>query len=72
MFHIQSKNDYLEQCKLAETNIDQFWGDIALEYSWFEKFNKVSDCDLSKAQISWFEGGKTNISYNCLDRHLEE
>jgi acetyl-CoA synthetase len=72
MFHIKSKEDYELSCQKAAKNLDQFWGEIAQNYFWFEKWKKVDNCNLEKAQISWFEGGKTNISYNCLDRHLEK
>jgi acetyl-CoA synthetase len=72
MFQVKSKDDYLSQSKAAIADPDKFWGEIAEEFSWFEKWDKVSNCNLEKAQISWFEGGKTNLSYNCLDRHLEK
>src|ERR1051326_5007438 len=47
---------------------DAFWSDIASELHWFEKWTKVLEWDLPFSK--WFVGGKTNISYNCLDRHL--
>ena len=72
MFHIKSKADYEASCQKATENLDQFWSEIAENYFWFEKWKKVDNSNLEKAQISWFEGGKTNISYNCLDRHLEK
>lgn len=71
MFHIKSKRDYLEQYQAALDDPQKFWGKIAENFFWFEKWQQVSNCDLNKAQIRWFEGGRTNISYNCLDRHLE-
>ena len=49
-----------------------FWGDAAEEFiSWFKKWDKVSEWDFNSADIKWFEGAKLNVSYNCLDRHLE-
>jgi len=46
-----------------------FWGDIASsELHWFEKWTKVLDWNSPFAK--WFVGGKINVSYNCLDRHL--
>ena len=46
-----------------------FWGDLASrELHWFEKWTKVLDWNPPFAQ--WFVGGKINVSYNCLDRHL--
>lgn len=71
-YSIDSKEKYQEFKELANKDSDNFWSQIAGNYHWFENFNNVSNCDLKDAKISWFEGGKTNISYNCLDRHLEE
>jgi acetyl-CoA synthetase len=51
-----------------------FWGDMAEEFvSWSGKWNKVVDYsfDANDLHIRWFEGGKLNVAYNCLDRHLE-
>jgi acetyl-CoA synthetase len=38
--------------------------------TWFKPWDKVLDWDFTKGHIRWFEGGKLNVSYNCLDRHL--
>ncbi|MBM5782328.1 MAG: acetate--CoA ligase [Pelagibacterales bacterium] len=72
MFHVKSKDDYNKQYNLAIRDVDGFWGEVAKNFSWFKEWEKVSNCDLEKAQIEWFVGGKTNISYNCLDRHLDK
>ena len=45
-----------------------FWAERAKELFWFKKWTKVLD-DSNKPFYKWFVGGKTNISYNCLDRH---
>jgi acetyl-CoA synthetase len=39
--------------------------------SWFKRWKRVLDYDFHEAKISWFEGGKINVSVNCLDRHLD-
>jgi acetyl-CoA synthetase len=70
MFHIKSKFDYDQQYQASIDDPKKFWGEIASEYFWFERWSEVANCDLKKAQIRWFENGKTNIAYNCLDRHL--
>jgi acetyl-CoA synthetase len=50
-----------------------FWAEQAGRFlDWFEPWRTVHECDFSKAHIRWFEGGKLNVSYNCLDRHLAE
>ncbi|MGF1525801.1 MAG: acetate--CoA ligase, partial [Candidatus Competibacterales bacterium] len=49
-----------------------FWAEQAeKQLSWFKPWSKVWEWDYNKAHIRWFEGGKLNVSYNCLDRHLE-
>ncbi len=70
MFHIKSKSDYDQQYQVSIDDPQKFWGEVAGEYFWFQKWSEVSNCDLSQARIRWFENGKTNIAYNCLDRHL--
>ncbi len=53
---------------------DQFWAEQANKYvSWFKPWNTVSDWsfDQSDLHIKWFDGAKLNVSYNCLDQHLE-
>jgi len=49
-------------------NRDEFWSDMANELHWFKPFEKVHEWKLPNVQF--FLGGKTNISYNCVDRHL--
>jgi acetyl-CoA synthetase len=50
-------------------NPDKFWGEVAAELHWFKKWDRVRNWD-NAPFAKWFEGGKTNLSYNCLDRHL--
>jgi len=55
----------------AQADPDQFWGEAARrELHWFEPFHTVLDWS-NPPFARWFEGGTTNLSYNCLDRHLE-
>ncbi|OFW81220.1 MAG: acetate--CoA ligase [Alphaproteobacteria bacterium RIFCSPLOWO2_01_FULL_40_26] len=72
MFHIKSNSDYEQQYQASITNPEKFWNEIASNFFWFKRPEKIMDCDLSKAQIRWFEDGKTNLAYNCLDRHLTQ
>jgi acetyl-CoA synthetase len=67
--HIRSLNDYEALSKRAAEDPESYWAEIASELHWFEKWNKVLEWDLPFSR--WFVGGKTNISYNCLDRHLK-
>ncbi|XP_059505017.1 acetyl-coenzyme A synthetase 2-like, mitochondrial isoform X2 [Stegostoma tigrinum] len=50
---------------------DNFWGALARgRLSWISPFHTVSDCDLSRGIIRWFQGGRLNVSVNCVDRHV--
>jgi acetyl-CoA synthetase len=68
-----NKDRYHEMYERSINDSDAFWGEQADEFlDWFSKWDKVQDSDYSDARINWFAGGKLNVSYNCLDRHLEE
>ena len=63
---------YQEMYQRSVDDPESFWAEQADEMlDWFKKWDKVTDCDFHKAHIRWFEGGKLNVSYNCLDRHLD-
>ncbi|MGD0534114.1 MAG: acetate--CoA ligase [Methanoregula sp.] len=47
---------------------DKFWDNIAKKLHWFRPYDKVSEWNYPYAK--WFVNGKTNITYNCLDRHV--
>jgi acetyl-CoA synthetase len=67
--HVQGLNGYRELYRRAEENPEQFWGELAeRELHWFEKWSRVFESN--PPFVKWFVGGKTNVSYNCLDRHL--
>ncbi len=69
--HINAKR-YREMYERSINDSDAFWGEQAEEFlSWSSKWDKVQDWDYNEANINWFVGGKLNVSYNCLDRHLE-
>lgn len=68
--HINSEQ-YLD---LYQQSIDQpetFWAEQAESFlDWQKPWDRVMQYDYSKGEIKWFEGGKLNVSVNCLDRHL--
>jgi len=69
--HIKNMDQFKEIYDRSTQDKDAFWADIAERITWTKKWDKVSDVDFTKAKIKWFEGGKLNVSYNCLDRHVE-
>jgi len=66
--NIKSMAQYKKMYKESILNPEKFWGDVAGELHWFKYFTKVKQWNPPHAK--WFIGGKTNLSYNCLDRHL--
>lgn len=70
--YITSMEQFEEVYKRSIEDPDGFWAERSEELiHWFKKWDTVSDYDLKKPEVKWFVGGKTNIAYNCLDRHLE-
>ena len=67
--HISSIRKYKQLQKLAETDPEKFWGDIANELHWFTPWKKLLNWKPPHAK--WFVGGKTNLCYNAIDRHLD-
>jgi len=75
--YIKSRAEYEKIWKESLANPEGFWGKIAEEYvTWFKKWDKVIDCNYGTTSkdlwVRWFVNGKVNVSYNCLDRHLEK
>ncbi|OGG86640.1 acetate--CoA ligase [Candidatus Kuenenbacteria bacterium RIFCSPHIGHO2_02_FULL_39_13] len=61
--------DYQAMLKKARGNPIKFWAEAANDIHWFKKWDKVFD-DSQKPFYKWFTGGKTNLAYNALDRHI--
>ncbi|HBQ98254.1 MAG TPA: acetyl-coenzyme A synthetase, partial [Cyanobacteria bacterium UBA11691] len=67
---IKSLEEYQQLYEKAKADPQGFWAELAeQELDWFEKWDRVLDWEPPFAK--WFVGGKINISYNCLDRHLK-
>ncbi|MGV8081048.1 MAG: acetate--CoA ligase [Syntrophales bacterium] len=76
MAYISGREAYDKIWKRSIDDPDGFWSEIAKEYvEWFKPFDKVMDYnfDIKKGDIyvKFFEGGKLNVSYNCLDKQLK-
>ena len=68
--HIK-KEEYSKLYNESIGNNEKFWSKVSKRIHWFKNWDKVSDIDYSQAKIKWFENGKLNVSYNCIDRHVE-
>jgi acetyl-CoA synthetase len=65
---------YAEMYQRSLDDPEGFWAEQADSFvDWYKKWDKVWDWsyDASDLHIKWFEGAKTNVAYNCIDRHLE-
>jgi acetyl-CoA synthetase len=71
-YQITSLEQYHEAYKKSIENPEEFWGEIAEHFTWRKKWNKVLNWNFTEPNINWFEGGKLNITENCIDRHLAE
>ena len=71
-FQIKSIEEYHKVYKQSVEQPEEFWADIASQFSWKKKWNKVLNWNFKEPYIKWFDGGTLNITENCLDRHLAE
>lgn len=67
-----NRQQYDQMFKQSLADPNAFWAEQADQFlTWFKKWDTVNNSDLAKGHIAWFEGGQLNVSYNCIDRHLE-
>lgn len=67
-----NKELYETEYKRSIEDTDGFWNEKANEFlTWSKQWTSTVDYDFRKGEVKWFEGGKLNVSVNCLDRHLE-
>ena len=69
--HVENVDEYAAMYKESIENPETFFGNAALQnLSWSQPFTSVHNNKFAEAK--WFEGGKLNIAFNCIDRHLEK
>jgi len=68
---ILSFEDYKKEYINSIENPELFWEKKAENFLWRKKWKSVLEWDFSVPEVKWFDGGKLNITENCLDRHLE-
>ena len=70
--HIKSLEEYKKMYDRSIQDPDGFWGEQAQNLEWVQKWDKVLDYNFGDSlYIKWFQGGKINVTVNCLDRHLK-
>ena len=68
---MKTLDDYKNAYKASVENPEQFWADQADKFVWKKRWDKVLQWDFKGPNVRWFDGGKLNITENCLDRHVE-
>ena len=69
--HVGNMDQFREAYDISVQDRNAFWAEKAERLSWMKKWDSVGDFNFENADIKWFVGGKLNVSYNCLDRHVE-
>ena len=69
-YQIKTLQQYHEAFKQSEENPEMFWDNVAKNFVWHKKWDKVLDWNFTEPKVVWFKGGKLNITENCIDRHL--
>lgn len=69
--YLIDEEGYQELYERSLSNPESFWAEQASSFlTWFKPWENVLRWDYRKGLIKWFEGGKLNVCYNCIDRHL--
>jgi acetyl-CoA synthetase len=69
--YIKSLDEYKKIYNSSVDDPEAFWGTLAEQLAWYQKWDKVLVEDFKEAKHEWFIGGKLNVSVNCLDRHIK-
>jgi acetyl-CoA synthetase len=67
---ISSLEEYKQVYQRSVDDPAGFWGDVAKHYHWYKPWESVLEWVFKTPDVKWYKGAKTNITYNCLDRHL--
>jgi len=72
---VKSIDEYKKLYNRSINEPEKFWSEMAESFHWEKKWDSVREYNYSASKgpidIKWFNGARTNITYNCLDRHLE-
>ena len=69
-YQIKSLEQYHTDYNKSVEDPESFWGNVAENFLWKKKWDKVLEWNFTEPKIEWFKGGKLNITENCIDRHL--
>jgi len=68
---IKSFEEYQKVYNYSLKEPEKFWAEIAGNFLWRKKWDKVLEWNFKEPKIKWFSGAKLNITENCIDRHLD-
>ncbi len=69
---INTYSEYEIAYRKSVEDPEAFWTEIAENFNWIKKWDRTLEYNFDEPNIKWFQGGKLNITENCLDRHLEK
>ncbi|HVY73573.1 MAG TPA: acetate--CoA ligase [Puia sp.] len=69
-YQIRSFEEYLTTYRQSVEDPEKFWGGVAEHFTWRKKWDKVLEWNFREPKVKWFSGAKSNITENCLDRHI--
>ena len=72
MNKLKTFDKYLKAYDKSVEDPTLFWAEKATSFYWYKKWNTVLDWNFKEPNVKWYEGGKLNITENCLDRHLKK
>ena len=68
---IKSFEQYQNDYQASVQDPEAFWANVAEQFTWHQKWDKVLEWNFEEPNVKWFLNGKLNITENCLDRHLK-
>jgi len=72
MIQLKTFEEYKTAYKKSIDSPEQFWAEIAENFTWQKKWDKVLDWNFEEPNIKWFLNAKFNITENAIDRHLPD
>ena len=68
--HVSTRAEYERLYRLSVDNPEWFWAEQAKSIDWYHPWHDVFGADYEEVDFAWFSGGRLNVSFNCVDRHL--
>jgi acetyl-CoA synthetase len=71
-YQIRSLEEYQQAYRQSIEQPDEFWRYIAQHFYWRKPWAKTLEWNFTEPSVKWFQGGKLNVTENCIDRHLKD